>query len=220
LEELKKAARQYMPGLKEREIMLETRILEYQEYYDAVNGKKIGKPALGKGRRRTKFLDSKDKRLYKACFTAHDNLKRWKKKKTALLNSLMFFAISLEPGEDPAKDPGKFIKIARLYHERWCIENGFRDVKQYFLALSRSRRPVRRSFFLVAAMMMYNRWQVERRQVATNLGMDLPDENVKNGDPGVLSRFKIEKECKLLPTAVGFLLSCWQETILSILKKI
>lgn len=220
LDELKAEARRYEPGLKAREEVLETRILEYQEYYSSVKGKEIGRPALGRGRRRTKFLDNKDKKLYKACFKAHDDLKRWKKKKRALLNSLMFFAISLEPGEDPTKDPEMFIELARLYHERWCIENGFRDVKQYFLALSRSRKPVRRSFFLVAAMMMYNRWQVERRHVATNLGIDLPDENVELGDPGVLSRFKIEKECPALPTAVGFLLSCWQEMILSILKKI
>ncbi|MHC4397742.1 MAG: transposase [Planctomycetota bacterium] len=220
MDELKVEARRYEPGLKERENAMESQISKYQGYFLSVKGKNIGRPALGKGRRRTKFLDNKDKKLYKACFKAHDDVKRWKKRKTALLNSLMFFAISLEPGEDPAANSELFIELARLYHERWCIENGFRDVKQYFLALSRSRRPVRRSFFLVVAMMMYNRWQVERRRVATSLGIALPDEDVEPGSPGALQRQKIEKECPGLPTAVGFLLSCWQEIILSMLKKI
>lgn len=218
--ELKAEAKHIRDGIVECKKQLEEKITTYQDHYKGLTGKKIGKPAFGKGRKRRKFVNAKDKKFYKACFKTNDDLKRWKKKKEKILKSLMFFAISLKPGEDPSATPSKFIDLARYYHERWCIENGFRDVKQYFLAQSRSRRPVRRTFFLVAAMMMYNRWQVERRAVATRwrsrkaIFKKPPDES----PPWI--RPRIEKECSKLPTAVGFLVSCWRTIFSSLLKKV
>jgi len=132
----------------------------------------------------------------------------------------MFFAISVVPGDDPEGNPDMFIAFTRDYHERWGIENGFRDVKDRFLAKGRSRQPCMRQFRLVLGMMLYNRWEVERKRVAL-VWFALQSNNKSSpSESREWIRRKIEQECDQLPTAVGFLVSCWGEAISSLVKKI
>jgi hypothetical protein len=130
----------------------------------------------------------------------------------------MFFAISFIPGDDPVTNPSSFIDFAKDYHERWGIENGFRDVKARFLSKGRSRHPCMRQFRLVIGMMLYNRWEVERKRTVRAGSRDDAEAALAFFEARAWIRRKHEKECHHLPTAVGFLIRNWGEGILSILK--
>ena len=86
-----------------------------------------------KGRRRSKFKSELEKTLYTRCFELHDRLTIVKEQRQEILHATAFFYISISPNEDVLRYSGKFIKYAVDYHERWGIENGFRDVKYKFL---------------------------------------------------------------------------------------
>ena len=137
-----------------------------------------------------------------------------------MLKTLMFFAISVLPGDDPDAKPAMFIVFARDYHERWGIENGFRDVKERFLAKGRSRQLCVRQFRLVLGMMLYNRWEVERKRIHQLMFSHQPAKDIGSGELRTWIRCKHEQECHCLPTAVGFLVDSWREGILSMLKNI
>jgi len=132
----------------------------------------------------------------------------------------MFFAISIVPGDDPEGNPEMFIAFTRDYHERWGIENGFRDVKDRFLTKGRSRQPCMRQFRLVLGMMLYNRWEVERKRIASTWLAWHSNGTGSSNKSREWIRRKFEQECDHLPTAVGFLVSCWREAILSLVEKI
>jgi len=152
--------------------------------------------------------------------TGDDRLERWRKEKATLLNTLMFFAISLMPGDDPVANPSVFVAFARDYHQRWGIENGFRDVKGRFLSKGRSRKPCMRQFRLVLGMMLYNRWEVERKRMArAGFGED-PLVDLAFFETRAWIRRKHEQETPRLPTAVGFLVRAWREGILSLVKRL
>lgn len=218
--ELQEEAHHVQDKIFESEQELERAIESYLVHYESVHGKEGKKPSFGRGARRKKFKNAEDKALYNDCFAKKEEIKKWKEKKEGLLKSLMFFAISLMPGEDPLEKPSKFIAFARDYHERWGIEIGFKDVKARFLGENRSRRPVRRSFHLVIGMMLYNRWQVNRGKAAMSY---LAGSGHPSGPPDASRswiRRKIEKECDCLPTAVGFLVDCWSDALLSVVKNV
>ncbi|MCF2140340.1 MAG: hypothetical protein K9W44_09840 [Candidatus Lokiarchaeota archaeon] len=103
-----------------------------------------------KAKRRKKFSNTEEERLYRLCYSHYDHKIRLKKKKNKLIHAVTFFTISIAPGEDPTKLNGKFIKFAKDYHERWRIENGFRDTKYQFLHKSRSQKSTRRQFYWIA----------------------------------------------------------------------
>jgi hypothetical protein len=198
---------------------LDKAIKMYQEHYKNLKGKNVKPPNFSRGKRRKKFLNKVDKQLFDACYRIHSKLTSWKEEKASLLKSLMFFSISLRPGEDPASDPARFIAITRDYHERWGMENGFRDVKSRFLPKSRSRKPSIRQFRWTLAMMLYNRWEVERKRLALAW---FEDNDMKNGlfdkqRPWI--RLKHEQECLSLQTAVGYLVNLWSQGIMSVLRK-
>lgn len=220
LDELRVEIRKVMDKMKKVESELEKAINTYHAHLRTFIGDAAKKPSFGRGARRKKFYDAEDKKLYRACFAAKDVVKKWVKRRAKLLKALMFFTISIRPGEDPASNPQEFIELARHYHERWCIENGFRDSKQNFLSQCRSRRPTVRTFHLLVSMMVYNRWQVARRREAWSRSRYLPKGNGGADGSPILYREKIEQQCPNLVTAVGFMVATWRTSIMSMVTAI
>jgi len=218
LGEIKARARHVQAKIDESGNLLEKTIKKYLANYKKVHGKDGKAPSFGRGLKRKKFKGVDDMTLYHECIAINAEHDRWNEEKACLLKALMFFAISLEPGEDPSEDPSKFIAFARDYHERWGIEIGFKDVKTKFLGEHRSRRPVRRSFYMMVGMMLYNRWQVERGKEARRVLSDFPSKTGIPGESRPWIRRKIEKECDSLPTAVSFLIETWYHAFLSVIK--
>nr|MDO8115396.1 hypothetical protein [Candidatus Sigynarchaeota archaeon] len=218
LDEVRARARVVQVSIDRETNALEQSIKAFMATCKRAKGRKAKEPSFGRGSRRTKFACEKERRAYMACFKCYARLERWKKEKAALLKTLMFFAISLLPGDDPVSNPSMFIGFARDYHERWGIENGFRDVKDRFLSKGRSRHPCMRQFRLVLGMMLYNRWEVERKRVARMCLAQNFRSNPADSEARPWIRFKYEKECHHLPTAVGVLVDSWRESILSLVK--
>ena len=220
LEEVRARAKIVQASIDQETMNLEALIKVYLIVGHAESGKERKAPSFGRGSRRTKFASTKECRAYDACFKSHAKLEKWTKEKASLLKALMFFAISIVPGDDPEGNPEMFIAFTCDYHERWGIENGFRDVKERFLAKGRSRQPCMRQFRLVLGMMLYNRWEVERKRIANTLLALQPSNEGSSCESREWIRRKIEQECDHLPTAVGFLVTCWRIAILSLVKKI
>jgi len=162
LAELGEAARGVQAGLDRCARALPAADAAYLKYYRKVAGRRGAAPGRGRGAKRTAFYGAEDERLYHACLDLRGRQADLKKEKASLLDALMFFAVSLRPGEDPAASPGTFVALARDYHERWGVENGFRDVKHLFLRACRSAKPTRRQFYLMAGMLLYNDWHLQR----------------------------------------------------------
>ena len=218
LDEARARAMVVQAGIDHETSFVTQAITSYMEISFAENGKHVKAPTFGRGSRRKRFASGKERKAYEACFKSHVRLEKWKKEKAALLKTLMFFAISMLPEDDPVANPSIFIAFAHDYHERWGIENGFRDVKERFLAKGRSRQPCMRQFRLVLGMMLYNRWEVERKRIHQTMASHRSLEETVFNESRPWIRRKIEQECHHMPTAVGFLVNCWREGILSLLK--
>jgi len=160
LSELRAEARNVEESLKKVKQDIETTEHEYITCQETNGTKKIKNPPHGRGKKRAAFVDPYEKELYNQCISLQATKTRLETKKTNILAALVFFAISLFPGENPVTDAATFIKIAREYHARWCIENSFRVVKWSFFRHVRSRRPIRRQLARVLGMMMHNFWRV------------------------------------------------------------
>lgn len=145
--------------LRERLQDTETQLLDIQRK----NGLEERLPAYKSGSIRKIFKICKEKQLYFKCLRLKNQLKGFKHKKESIVNSMGFFYVSLKPGEDPERYPEMFIKFVKDYHERWGIENGFRDTKQNFKMKSRSQKSTRRQFLFCLGLILYNHWQVTRR---------------------------------------------------------
>lgn len=217
LDELRDKVRKTLNKKEQAKLNLDEAIRSYQAHSLTYKKEKAKKPSFGRGNRRQKFHDGLDKRLYKACFAAKDEVKKWTRRLAGLLKSLMFFTISLRPGEDPAVNPQEFIGLARHYHERWCIENGFGDSKRNFMARCRSRRPTTRTFYLLVSMMVYNRWQVARRRQAWFKNKYQLVGKRGGNEQGIPFRFKFEQQCPNLVTGVGFMVSTWRAAIMTLI---
>ena len=171
-----------------------------------------------KNQRRKCFKNIQEKLLYFSCYEVHDRLLQLKEKKQNILCNVCFFYISSSPQDNPLRHPEKFIKFARDYHERWGIENGFRDVKRQFLHRSRSQKSTRRQFYWVQGLMLYNRWQ--RHKLLDMLAQErnrvhniVPWESRR---PHV--RKKLEKSVRTDWTAKGYLLRLWETGLKMCLK--
>ncbi len=220
LEEVRARARIVQDNIEKDTINFARLLSEYKIVRKVKKKSDAKEPSFGRGVRRKRFASDEEKRAYEACCACHDRLERWTKEKGSLLKTLMFFSISLLPGDDPAANPSMFMDFARDYHERWGIENGFRDVKARFLTKGRSRKPCMRQFRLVLGMILYNRWEVERKRIARG---DLDDDLITSRAFFLTRgwiRWKHEQECHRLPSAVGFLVETWCCGILSLVKQI
>lgn len=182
-----------------------------------MTGKKCSKPSYGRGKRRSKFIDVMDARLYRACFQLHDEIKALHARKTAMAVRLLVYAISLRLGEDPGENQETFIELARDYTIRWGIENGFKEVKHVFLRKIRSRKPTERQFELMVAMMLYNEWQVERAEELVGKLQSFGTGYSLFNDGRPWRRCSLKNESRDLVTAVTFLIKIWANGIKELL---
>jgi hypothetical protein len=173
-----------------------------------------------KNQRRKIFKNSTEKILYCSCYEIHDFLLLLEERKQNILCNTVFFYLSSSPQDDPLRYTGKFIKFAKDYHERWGIENGFRDAKRQFLHRSRSQKPTRRQLYWLQGLMLYNRWQthklldmlVQERDRVSNI---VPWESRR---PHI--RKKLEKSVRTDWTAKGYILRLWEIGLKICLKSI
>ena len=135
---------------------------EYINLQKLAGKKKLHRLTGIKGRKRTTFMNSAIKQKYNEIYKTYRYLKRLKKACTQMLNTLMFFCISTRPNETLSGRECYFINLASLYHERWGIENGFKEDKSKFIQSSRSRKSTRRQWNLIMGAMLYNHWHVAR----------------------------------------------------------
>ena len=219
LAEARAEARKVEDGLAACKEALRRADLAYKQHYRKVAGKRLTTTAGGRGRKRSDFKDAEDERIYLECLRLRAAEKSWKEKKAELLNSLMFFAVSLRPGEDPTKHPGRFTALAKDYHERWGIENGFRDVKHQFLRPGRSPRPTQRQFYLMVGMLLYNQWHVERMREMLEFYRE-PAWNKRPYNPRRPHvRRKIEREFGDVQSARCYLIRLWASGIKRLIEK-
>lgn len=209
--------KELLETLRDAEMMLQDAEWAFVAHRTNLTGKPCTKPTHGRGKKRSKFLDATDARLYRLCLQLHDEIKALKARKAAMTCRLLVYSISLRPDEDPADDPPTFIGIAHDYTVRWGIENGFKEVKHVFLRKIRSRKPTSRQFELMVAMMLYNDWQVERaRELMGNLRSSGTTAPLFLADRP-WRRNPLEGESRDLVTAVTFLIEMWAEGIKGLL---
>ncbi|MCF2141208.1 MAG: hypothetical protein K9W44_14205 [Candidatus Lokiarchaeota archaeon] len=198
---------------------LESAEQEYLEFKSTPK-KPIKKMKYNKGRRRSKFKNNLEKMLYTRCFELHDRLKKAKEQRQDILHATAFFYISIAPNEDVLRYSEKFIKYAMDYHERWAIENGFRDVKHKFLQKSRSQKSTRRQFYWLLGLKLYNRWQTrkcldllqkKRNEVHNVVPWDSRRPHVRQ---------KLEQEVHTNWSAKSYLLSLWKTGVELCIKSI
>jgi hypothetical protein len=194
----------------------------YKKLRKKITGRKASNPSYGRGQRRRSFKGAhaaEDKHLYRECLRLHAELAEWNRRKAALIKSLLFFGISLRPGEDLSKNPGEFIDLAKDYHARWGIENGIREMKHKFRRAVRSTKPTRHQFFTILAMIIYNHWQVVRKKeiVAWLRAHGKVVEFVHITRRWI--RIPWEQEIPDLTSAVSFLASIWSYTFTQLIKQ-
>jgi hypothetical protein len=182
----------------------------YMAYNKRYNKQPVAVPSLGRGSKRKRFVDDVDEQLYKICMKLQKAQKATDQEKKRLLSSVVFFAVSLRPQEDPTKDPETFISIAKDYHSRWGIENGIKTIKHVFHRHVHGRRPAKRQLALILGMIVHNHWIVARKeQIAARLRtMNKPIAFTDPSRPWI--RIKFEVEMHDLVPAVGFLSAVWK----------
>ncbi len=196
----------------------------YMAYNKRYNKQPVAVPSLGRGNKRKRFIDDVDEQLYKSCMKLLKAQKAMDQEKKRLLSSVVFFAVSLRPQEDPTKDPETFISIAKDYHSRWGIENGIKTIKHVFHRHVHGRRPAKRQLALILGMVVHNHWIVARKtQIAARLRiMNKPLTFTDPSRPWI--RIKFEVEMYDLVPAVRFLSAAWKhvytQTITNKLKEV
>ena len=87
-----------------------------------------------------------------------------KSNRSLILNTLIFFTISTAPNEKIDINSTKFVTLAKAYHYRWGIENGFKEDKSKFIRSVRYRHSTKRQWNIELGMVLYNRWHVSRME--------------------------------------------------------
>ncbi|MHA1720776.1 MAG: hypothetical protein ACTSXK_14745, partial [Promethearchaeota archaeon] len=200
------------------------RIDEYQnEYIDLQKRTGIKNPSKIKKitqRKRTKFKNSELYKKYKQIIKSMEYLKELKKNQTMMLNSLMFFTISSRINEVINHKSGYFIKLAQVYHERWCIENGFKEDKAKFVRSSRSRKSTQRQWNLELGMILYNRWHVARMQIMLEQERKKVWNKVSWEPRSPYIRRKLERKYSSILSAESYLLQLLEYGIKNRLEKL
>lgn len=213
-------AKEVQAGIESGEKALEVAEDAYIAHYKVVEGKNRSKPGYGKGARRSKFSDMDDERLYKECFRLHGALNQWIEKKISLIVAIAFIAVSLRPGEDPTGHPNIFVQLAREYHSRWGVENGFRDVKGEFLRKMRSAKPTRRQFNFMLGMLLYNWWHNVRWREMLESWRTTAWNKVGWDPHRPWVRRKLEQEIGGISSARSFLIRTWANGAKYLIQKI
>lgn len=219
LEQLRAKSRDVQEHIDKNARRLEITQKAYLIYHKRNSKQKVSVPSLGRGLKRRRFIDRIDKQLYTTCRQLLQEKKMLDGQKRSLISSVVFFAISLRPDEDPSEDPETFIALAKDYHARWGIENGIKMIKHVFRRHVHGRRPVKRQLATVLAMIVQNRWQVARKA-------DIRARLHLNGSPVAFTdpkrpwiRRKFEEEMHDLLPAVRFLIETWKHSLLSTIKE-
>jgi len=154
-----KTTKKNLQTSKERLERLQNEYITLQKHAKIKEPKKIKKLTKRKKRLfRTPELYSK----YHEIYNTLKYLKKLKSKREKILQSLIFFTISTSPNENISANAAKFIRLAKAYHERWGIENGFKEDKSKFIRSVRYRKSTKRQWNLEIGMMLYNQWHVCR----------------------------------------------------------
>ena len=144
---------------KERLEKLQNGYINLQKQEKIKKPKKITKMTQRKRRYfKTTELCTEYNRIYKTL----KYIKKLKSNHRKILQSLIFFTISTAPNEDISSKSVKFIRLAKAYHERWGIENGFKEDKSKFIRSVRYRKSTKRQWNIEIGMMLYNHWHVSR----------------------------------------------------------
>lgn len=134
---------------------------EFKRYTSEVLGVERKMPAYrGTGRRR--FKHGGERKRYRACRRAHERVQRWKQKKRALCQHLVFFTASQRQGETLEDVLDELVALPAQYRERWGIENGFKSVKADFRLRTNSRKTTARQARFVVGALCYNAWHYRR----------------------------------------------------------
>ncbi len=203
-----------MENVTEQLAASESKYLKFKARYS----RKKAKFVYNRKRRRKKFKYEEEKILFDKCYELSQQLTKLKQEKENLLHSVAFFYISIGSNENPNRYPIKFIKYAQDYHERWGIENGFRDIKYKFLYKSRTQKPTRRQFYWTLGLIFYNHWQThkcitylqnERNRVHKIVPWDSRRSHIRK---------KFEKSKQSNWTAKAYLLKVWESSLSYCLK--
>jgi len=159
-------------------------------------------------------------KLYNRIRNTLEYIKRLKREQTEMLNALMFFSISLTEKEVASFDPKKYIDIARVYHERWGIESGFKEDKSKFVRSCRSRKSTQRQWNLSLGMMLYNRWHVDRMGKMLQIERQTVWNRVPWDPNHPYLRRKLERKHSRVLRAESFLLQLLEKGIKARIKKI
>jgi hypothetical protein len=219
LDEIRAEAKDVEADLQSTASTLEEKEQAYVDHRIAAGKKDAKKPAYGRGKKRQKFADAEDESLYTTCQDLHEKSVRLGARKECILASLVFFVISIFPGEDVVAMVKTFIELARDYHARWLIEIGFKVVKESFCRDIRSCKPTARQFVLVMGMMLHNWWRVARMEqaVAWLQAHDKPIDFYKVGRRWI--RLPIERQIPGLVGAVPFMIRILTEGMMNIVRE-
>ena len=106
--------KELLETLREAETRLQDAEWAFVAHRTNLIGKPCTKPTHGRGKKRNRFLDAMDARLYRLCFQLYGEIKALKARKSVMICRLLVHAISLRPDDDPADDPETFIVIVQL----------------------------------------------------------------------------------------------------------
>jgi len=147
-------------------------------------------------------------------------LKKLKSNREKILQSLIFFTISTAPNEIIDPNSIKFIQLAKAYHERWGIENGFKEDKSKFIRSVRYRKSTKRQWNLELGMMLYNQWHVCRMAKMLAIKRKMIWNYVPWDPQQLFFRRRIEREHGGVLSAEAFLLQILEYGVKLQLQKI
>jgi hypothetical protein len=151
---------------RDREKVLNEKIAiaerEYLSYMESIGFKKKKAPNTSGRGCRVKIRIPKQGRLLNELKRLREDLKKVRRKLQILTESVAVICVSMVHDETFHQFCYEWKYRAMRYRERWAIENGFRDIKQYFWMDRRTRKPSVRYSRVIVGMRVYNRWHVAR----------------------------------------------------------
>ena len=179
--------------------------------------------------KKIKKITSRKRRLFKTPGLYHKDckiintmkyIKQLKSNQTKIINSLMFFTISTTLNEDVDIESTKFVYLAKAYHDRWGIENGFKEDKSKFIRSVRYRKSTKRQWNLEIGMMLYNHWHISRMAKMLAIKRKKVWNYVPWDPKKPYFRRRIEREQGSVLSAEGFLLQVLEYGLKLQLQKI
>jgi hypothetical protein len=206
LEQLKDEWKQTKINLQKSQVRLnklQEKYVNLQKAENIKNPKKIKKIT---SRKRRLFKTPELYKEYCKILNAMKYIKQLKSNQTKIIKSLMFFTISTTPNEDVNIESTKFVQLAKAYHDRWGIENGFKEDKSKFIRSVRYRKSTKRQWNLELGMILYNHWHVSRMAMMLAIKRKKVWNYVPWDPQKSYFRRRIEREQGAVLSAEGFLL--------------